>query len=46
LMEYVESLPTFKITYHCSIKHNQDLLSGYDDSDEGIARPDDPHLGT
>ncbi len=36
LMEYVESLPSFKFTYRRRIKHNQDLLSGYADSDWGI----------
>ncbi len=35
LMEYVEGLPSFKITYRCRIKHNQYLLSGYADSDWG-----------
>ncbi len=33
LMEYVEGLPSFKITYHHRIKHYQDLLSGYADLD-------------
>ncbi len=35
LMENVEGLPSFKITYHRRIKHLQDLLSGYADSDCG-----------
>ncbi len=35
LMEYVEGLPSFNITYHCRIKHLQDLLSGHADSDWG-----------
>ncbi len=34
-MEYIEGLPSFKITYRRRIKHNQDLLSGYADSDWG-----------
>ncbi len=34
-MEYIEGLPSFKITYCQRIKHNQDLLSGYADSDWG-----------
>jgi hypothetical protein len=34
-MEYVEGLPSFKITYRRRIKHNQDLLSGYADLDWG-----------
>jgi hypothetical protein len=29
LMEYVEGLPSFKMTYCRRIKHPQDLLSGY-----------------
>ena len=35
LMEYVEGLPSFKITYHRRIKHSQDLLTGHADSDWG-----------
>jgi hypothetical protein len=35
LMEYIEGLTSFKITYRRRIKHNQDLLSGYADSDWG-----------
>ncbi len=35
LMEYFEGLPSFKTTYRRRIKHNQDLLSGYADSDWG-----------
>jgi hypothetical protein len=36
-MEYVEGLPSFKITYCSRIKHIQDfkLLSGYADSEWG-----------
>ena len=34
-MEYVEGLPSFKITYRRRIKHLQDLLSGNADSDWG-----------
>jgi hypothetical protein len=39
LMEYVEGLPSFKITYRHRIKHNQDLLSGYADSDRENCSP-------
>jgi hypothetical protein len=35
LMEYIEGLPSFKITYRRRVTHNQDLLSGYADSDWG-----------
>jgi hypothetical protein len=34
-MEYIEGLPSFNITCRRRIKHNQDLLSGYADSDWG-----------
>ncbi len=34
-MEYIEGLPSFKITYRRRVMHNQDLLSGYADSDWG-----------
>jgi hypothetical protein len=34
-MEYIKGLPNFKITYHRSVKHFQDFLSGYTDSDWG-----------
>ncbi len=39
LMEYIEGLPSFKITYCSSIKHYQDLLSGYDDLNWGNSSP-------
>ena len=34
-MEYIEGLPSFKITYRRRVRNNQDLLSGYADSDWG-----------
>jgi hypothetical protein len=35
LMEYVEGLPSFKVTYRRRIEHLQELLTGYADSDWG-----------